>query len=134
MPLVTIDVLKGRSAAQLDDIADAVHTAMIECLAVPPRDRFQLIHEHEPGRLRFDPDYLDIHRDERFVLVRLTLVRGRTAEVKQAFYRRLAELLGERAGVPAECVMVTLVENTLEDWSFGRGEANLLERPRETWR
>jgi phenylpyruvate tautomerase PptA (4-oxalocrotonate tautomerase family) len=77
---------------------------------------------------------LDIERSERFVLVRVTLAAGRATAVKQAFYRRLSELLSARAGLSSNDLAVTLVENDREDWSFGRGQANYLELPREAWR
>jgi 4-oxalocrotonate tautomerase len=134
MPLVAIDLLKGRAPHELDEIADAVHEAMIEHLGVPRRDRFQIITEHTRGTLRFDRSYLDIPRSDAFVLVRVTLSAGRTTEAKQAFYRSVAERLAERPGIPAEDVAVALVENTREDWSFGRGRASYVELPREQWR
>jgi phenylpyruvate tautomerase PptA (4-oxalocrotonate tautomerase family) len=107
---------------------------MVEVLGVPERDRFQIIQEHQPGRLRFDPSYLEIARDERFVLVRVALARGRTTGAKRAFYRRLSELLAERASIPPEDLAVVLIENEREDWSFGRGQANYLELPPAAWR
>ena len=134
MPLVEIDLLKGRAEAELDVISDAVHEAMVAVLDVPQRDRFQIITERAPGYLRFDPNYLDIDRDEGFVLIRITLAAGRTTDAKQAFYRRLAGLLAERTGMRAENLAVVMVETEREDWSFGCGRASYLELPRDAWR
>jgi 4-oxalocrotonate tautomerase len=134
MPLVTIDLLQGRSAQELDAISGAVHDAMVELLDVPERDRFQIITEHEPHTLRFDPTYLDIPRDESFIFIRITLAEGRATDAKCAFYRRLSGLLFDRAGIRPENLAVTMIENRREDWSFGRGQASYLELPREAWR
>jgi 4-oxalocrotonate tautomerase len=134
MPLVEIDLLDGRSEAELDAISDAVHDAMVAVLDVPRRDRFQIITERSAGYLRFDPSYLDIDRDEQFLLIRITLAAGRTTDAKQAFYRRLAELLTERTGMRTENLAVVMVENDREDWSFGHGQASYLELPRDAWR
>lgn len=134
MPLVTIDLLEGRPPEELDAISDAVHEAMTEHLQVPDRDRFQIITEHRPRTLRFDRHYLDIERSDRFVMVRVTLAAGRATEAKQAFYRRLSELLADRVQLPAGDLAVALVENGREDWSFGRGQASYLELPRDAWR
>jgi 4-oxalocrotonate tautomerase len=134
MPLVEIDLLEGRSEAELDAISDAVHEAMVAALDVPERDRFQIITERRPGYLRFNRDYLDIDRDEGFVLVRIALAAGRRTDAKQAFYRRLAELLAERTGMRTENLAVVMVEDEREDWSFGRGQASYLELPRDAWR
>jgi 4-oxalocrotonate tautomerase len=134
MPLVEIDLLEGRSRAELDTISDAVHEAMVAELDVPQRDRFQVITERSAPYLRFDPNYLDIDRDEGFVLVRITLAAGRTTEAKQAFYRHLAGLLAERAEMRPDNLAVVMIENQREDWSFGRGRASYVELPRDAWR
>lgn len=134
MPLVNIDLLAGRSDDEIDRISDCVHEAMTAELDVPLRDRFQIVTEHTQRSLRFDRGYLDIDRTDEFVLVRLSLSRGRTTEAKQAFYSRLAGLLHERVGIRTEDVAVVLSENTREDWSFGRGQASYVVLPREAWR
>jgi 4-oxalocrotonate tautomerase len=43
------------------------------------------------------PHYLGVDRDDGIVLVQITLARGRPVEKKQALYRRIAEVLSERA-------------------------------------
>ena len=134
MPLVTIDLLEGRPPQELDAIADAIHEAMVDHLDVPSRDRFQIVTEHTPETLRFDRSYLDIPRTDAFVLIRVTLSAGRTTQAKQAFYASVAERLAEEPGIPAENVAIALIENTREDWSFGRGQASYVELPREQWR
>jgi 4-oxalocrotonate tautomerase len=134
MPLVTIDLLEGRTPAELNAIAESVHEAMVEMLDVPQRDRFQIVTEHAAGTLSFDRHYLGIDRSDSFVLVRITLSAGRSTGAKRAFYRRLAELLTSRAGLRSEDLAVILVENNREDWSFGHGKASYLELPREAWR
>jgi 4-oxalocrotonate tautomerase len=37
-------------------------------------------------------------------------------------------------GLRPEDLAVILVENSREDWSFGRGEASYLVLPRDRWR
>ncbi len=134
MPLVAIDLVRGRSPEDLDTIATAVLEAMVETLDVPERDRFVVVTEHTPETLRFDRGYLDVERGDGFVLVRITLAAGRSTEAKRAFYRRAADLLAERAGLRTEDVTIVLVENAREDWSFGLGQASYLELPPERWR
>ncbi len=134
MPVVNIDLLDGRTDQDLRLIGDSVHQAMVEQLDVPQRDRFQIITQHSAATLQFDRHYLDIERSDQFVMVRVTLSAGRTAEAKSAFYQRLAELLAERIDLRPEDLAVILVENERGDWSFGRGQASYLVLPREEWR
>jgi phenylpyruvate tautomerase PptA (4-oxalocrotonate tautomerase family) len=134
MPLVRIDVLAPWSAPDLRALGDAVQTALVETMGVPERDRFQVINQHDAAGFVFDRAYLDIPRSDRFVLVQVTLSAGRSTEVKQSFYRRLADLLAERLGLATDDLAVCLVENQREDWSFGRGEASYVVLPKERWR
>ena len=134
MPLVNIDMLEGRPSEEVSAIAYAVHAAMVEHLGVPERDRFQIITQHTGESLSFNRHYLDIERTDSWVMVRVTLSAGRATEAKQAFYRRLAELLAERVGLRGEDLAVMLVENAREDWSFGHGQASYVELPPEAWR
>jgi 4-oxalocrotonate tautomerase len=134
MPFVRIDLIRGRPETEIAAISQSVHQAMVECLNVPARDRFQIISEHAPERLLFNPGYLGIGRSAGIVLVQVFLSSGRSTQQKQAFYARAAALMAETAGVRAEDVTLSLVENAREDWSFGLGRAQYLELPREAWR
>ncbi len=55
MPLVRIDVLKGRSSVQIRAIADGVHQALVDTFDTPQDDRFELIQRYEPDDLVYNP-------------------------------------------------------------------------------
>lgn len=122
MPLARIS-MKPRAASERKAIGDAVYTAMRETLNVPENDRFQIITEHSGEELIYDPGYMGIARTDGVVFIQIFLRRGRTVEMKQAFYRRTAELIHANAGVRVEDVLITLSENEPPDWSFGNGIA-----------
>lgn len=134
MPLVRIDVIEGRTDAELAGIGDAVHHALVACFGVPERDRFQVFTEHRRGRLVYDPAYLGIDRTDAIVVVQVFFSMGRTAEQKQRFYALVAAGIAERTNTRPEDVFITLVENTRGDWSFGNGVAQYLTLPKEAWR
>ena len=46
MPLVRISVIRGKPAAPLRKVGDAVHRAFVETVDVPEKDRFQVVSEH----------------------------------------------------------------------------------------
>jgi 4-oxalocrotonate tautomerase len=123
MPLVRISLPQGKAPDYARAVGDAVHQAMVETIAVPPLDRFQLITEHPADGLVYDPAYLGIPRSDGVVFVQITLNAGRTLEQKRALYARIAALARERAGVRPEDVLVSLVEVPRENWSFGNGVA-----------
>jgi 4-oxalocrotonate tautomerase len=122
MPLVRIELRKGRTAEQRRAISDAVHSAMVEAIQVPPLDRFQVVTEHEADGFVYDPTYLDIQRTDGLVIVQITLNAGRTLEARKALYASIAEKLG-KLGVRPQDVLVNLVETQKENWSFGNGIA-----------
>jgi phenylpyruvate tautomerase PptA (4-oxalocrotonate tautomerase family) len=134
MPIVRIDMIRGRSAADVAALGQAVHRAMVEHLSVPERDQFQVITEHAPGHLVFNTDYLGVRRTEGIVMIQIFLSAGREEASKRAFYARAAQLLAETGTVRAEDVAIGLVENSRGDWSFGNGRAQYLELPKEEWR
>lgn len=125
MPFLRFDLIKGRTEAEIATLLDAAHEAMLEAFKVPARDRYQIVHEHEPSRVRIEDTGLGIERTEKIVLVQVT-TRPRSREEKQSFYRLLTEALSQRCGIAPSDVMVNFVTNTDDDWSFGNGEAQFL--------
>jgi phenylpyruvate tautomerase PptA (4-oxalocrotonate tautomerase family) len=134
MPLVRIDLRKGKPAEYVRAVGEAVHRAMAEALDVPERDHFQVIGEHDSNHLVYGANYLEVRRTDDVVFVQVFLSAGRDTAKKQAFYARVARLLEEKPGVRPEDVVIVLVENQREDWSFGRGLASYVVLPREQWK
>ena len=125
MPLIRFDLVRGRSEKEIADLLDAAHEAMLQAFRVPARDRYQIVQEHDASRLRIEDTGLGIERTDKVVIVTVTS-RPRTKEQKQDFYRLLCAALQKKCGIGPSDVMVSIVENTDADWSFGNGEAQFL--------
>jgi len=123
MPLVRIDLPRGKSTEYRRTLGDVVYEAMIQTINVPANDRFQIITEHPPEELIVDRTYLGIERSADCVLIQVFLNEGRTTELKKAFYRAIADGLNRRLGLRKQDVFINLVEMKKENWSFGNGEA-----------
>ena len=123
MPLVRIDLLQGASPQYRRAISDGVHQAMIDAFAIPPDDRFQVITEHPPEGLVYDPQYLGVRRSHRILFIQITLSFGRKPQQKRKLYKRIVELLSASPGLLPEEVLINLVEVNWENWSLGKGEA-----------
>ena len=123
MPLVRIDLLEGKPPEYRAQVGQVVYQAMLDVLNVPKNDRFQVITEHSKTGLVFDREYLGIHRSDDFIFLQITLNTGRTVEMKQRFYRAVADGLHEALKLRREDVLINLVEVPKENWSFGNGEA-----------
>jgi phenylpyruvate tautomerase PptA (4-oxalocrotonate tautomerase family) len=128
MPFVRIGVSESLTRAQRRTIADCIHQSLVEVVEIPPDDRFQLLDVYDADSMYADPQYLGVSRSKHVVFVQVFLRRGRSVQLKQRLYKRIAESLHVSAQIRREDVFITLVENELEDWSFGNGVAQYVER------
>ena len=129
MPLVRISVGEALTRERRRLLADAVYDAMRATIGIPEGDKFVVLTSHDGDELVADPHFMDMLRTNEFVLVHITLRRGRSTEKKQALYREIAKQFEERAQIAPDNIMIVLSENDLDDWSFGRGEAQYVQNP-----
>jgi 4-oxalocrotonate tautomerase len=122
MPLVRVDLRKGKDAAYRKEIGRVVYDALLS-VGVPRNDRFQVVAEHDAENFLFDPEYLGIRRSDDLVIIQITWSEGRSTQQKQALYKAIADGLHEAVGLRREDVFVNLVEVKKENWSFGDGVA-----------
>ncbi len=127
MPLVRICVRQGTSPEYRKALADGVHRAMVESIAIPSADRFQVITEHSAGGLVYDPEYLGVARSDRVVFVQITMSTGRKPQQKRALFKRMADILAESPGLRPQDLLINIVEVSWENWSFGNGEAHYMD-------
>ncbi len=127
MPLLRFDLIEGRTADELQALLDAAHRAMLAAFKVPARDRYQIVTEHKRGHMLIEDTGLGIPRTDKVVFLQVTS-RPRGREAKEAFYRGLAEELQKSCGLAPSDLVVSIVENADEDWSFGLGRAQFLTR------
>ncbi|AJD44509.1 4-oxalocrotonate tautomerase protein (plasmid) [Rhizobium gallicum bv. gallicum R602sp] len=125
MPLIKLHIQKGRSEAEVELLLDTVHEVMLSAFSVPERDRYQLVFEHQASHFRALDTGLGFERTQNFVLVEV-VSRPRSRTEKLVFYQGLAAQFEEKCGVSASDIMVSFVENTDEDWSFGAGVAQFV--------
>jgi 4-oxalocrotonate tautomerase len=123
MPLVRIDLRRGKSPAYRKAICDGIYRAMRETFNVPEDDRFMIVSEHEAVNFVYAASYLDIVHTDDLVIIQITANDTRTVQQKQAFFARAAALLADNPGVRKEDVFINLVEVKKENWSFGNGIA-----------
>src|SRR6478609_742400 len=126
MPLVRIDVQQGRTPAELRKIADVVQGVMLDVFAAPPGDRYQIITEHPVGQIIAEDTGLGFERTVGVVVIQI-VQQGRTTEQKKAAYEQLAKRLEAECDVAPTDLIVSVVANGRDDWSFGLGRAQFLE-------
>jgi phenylpyruvate tautomerase PptA (4-oxalocrotonate tautomerase family) len=127
MPFLRISLLKGKSPDYLRALSESLHQAMVETFDVPPADRFQIIHQLGPEELVFHRSYLAGPRSDDFVLVAVTAGKPRTQRVRDTFFARAVELLGQNPGLRPEDVMIVITSSEPGEWSFGDGKAQMMD-------
>ncbi len=123
MPLVRLFLRKGKSPEYLRSIADAVHEALVAQANVPADDRFQIICALDENALIAHPSYGGVSRSNDLIIIEITLNSGRSVEIKKNLYADIARRLNVLADVRPDDVLVSLVEVSKENWSFGGGRA-----------
>lgn len=122
MPLFRFDVTDTRTDDQVKALLDAAYAAQVEALETVDGDRYQVVHAHPAAHLNVEDTGLGFTRTEAFVLIEVT-TSPRPQEQKLRLYELLVRNLERDAGIGPSDVMVSIVENTKSDWSFGHGRA-----------
>lgn len=114
MPLVRIEIIKGKSHEYKKNVLDAVHDGLVKSLGIEDWDRFQRLYE-------IDDEYFE-RSDEKtdsFTMIELTLFPGRTKEQKGKAIELVTKELTERVGIPAKEIFIVINDPPLENWGFG---------------
>ncbi len=123
MPLVRVDLRRGKSAAHKKAIADGIYRALRQTFTVPEEDRFIVITEHDDDGFIYSDNYLDIARSADLVFIQITVTNSRGVDQKKALFARIVAVLAENPGLRREDVFINLLEILKENWSFGNGIA-----------
>jgi len=123
MPLVRIDLRRGKPPAYRKAICDGIYRALRETFNVPENDRFMIVSEHDAGNFDHAETYLGLSYSDDLVIIQITVSDTRTTAIKQALFARIATLLTESPGLRKEDIFINLLECKTENWSFGNGIA-----------
>ena len=123
MPLVKVNLLKGRSAEEKDSIAASIQAALVSTLGVPDEDRYQLFNEYDGESLRHTSGYLGLTYTDQLLIVEITFLVGRDDELKKSLLAAINRNLVAAGVVGGDDVFVLITEIGGANVSFGRGLA-----------
>jgi 4-oxalocrotonate tautomerase len=116
MPFVTITLTEGRDRNFVKLLSEVIHTAMVETIVFPADVLFHKIHEVKKGQMIYQNEFRNIKRSEDMIFIECTIKTGRTADQKQAMYKRISDDLSSKMGVRGEDIIIVIRENQPEDW------------------
>lgn len=122
MPLLRIDMIEGRSEEQIQNLLDTIQSCVVEAFGVPETDRYQIVHEHKPGRMVFLDTGLGFKRTDQVISIQF-FTSPRTHVEKMKVYSLLAERLEKEYALDPNDLLISVFTNREEDWSFAQGEA-----------
>jgi 4-oxalocrotonate tautomerase family enzyme len=113
MPLVKINLIKGKSPEYKKTVFDCVHQGLMESLGISDWDRFQRIIEFD--RTDFEAP---AEKSDNFMIIELTLFPGRTKEQKKAAIEIITAKLVASLSIAPEDVFIIITEPPLENWGM----------------
>ena len=125
MPLLTFDIIEGRSESEIKTLLDAAHRAVVQAFKVPERDRYQIVHENKAHHIIIEDTGLGLTRSREVVVVRV-YTSPRSEAQKQLFYATLQAELEEHCGLSGDDLMISVISNHKGDWSFAHGVAQYI--------
>ncbi len=114
MPLIRVDIVKGKSPEYKKILLDCIHEGMMETLGIEDWDRFQRI-------IEIDKENFEIPsgKTENFTIIEITMFQGRSKEQKRALIEIITKKLGERLEIIPTDVFIIINEPPNENWGLG---------------
>ncbi len=97
-------------------LSDAIHSCVVEALDLPPEKRFHRFFPMQPEDFLFPQD-----RSERYLIIEISMMEGRTIETKKRLIRLLFERIGADLGIASADLEITIYESPKCNWGF-RGQ------------
>ena len=123
MPLVKVNLLKGRSAEEKDSIAASIQTALVSTLEVHDDNRYQLFNEYDGENFRHTSGYLGMTYTDQLLVIEITVREGDDDEHNKSFLAAINRNLVAAGVVGGDDVFVLITEIGGANVSFGRGLA-----------
>ena len=123
MPLVKVNLLKGRSAEDKDSIAASIQTALVSALDVSDANRYQLFNEYDGESLRHTSGYLGMTYTDQLLIIEITIREGHDDDLKKLLLAEINRNLVATGVVGGDDMFVLITEIGDADVSLGKGLA-----------
>lgn len=117
MPLVKIEMVKGKSDDYKKAVLNSVHQALVACFKIPDDDRMQRLYELEKKHFE-----ISSNKSDDFIIIELTVFKGRSDEAKKTLYQAIVDNLHHSIGINKNDVLIVINEPPLENWGIGGGK------------
>jgi len=126
MPFVRVSLKKGKETGFKKAISNSIHQALVDTFRIPEDDLFQIIAEFDEENVIYPSSYMGINHTSDIIYIVIIAKAGRSTEMKKNLYKSIVSNISKNTNHNKSDILITLTENTLENWSFGNGEAQLI--------
>ena len=112
MVQVKIYGLKSQLDPIKSQLSEVIHAAVVEALHYAPEKRFHRFFGLDPADFLYPVD-----RSERYTILEIIMIEGRTVAAKKQLIRLLFERL-QPLGISAQDLEITIFEAPKQNWGF----------------
>ena len=113
MPLVRVDLIKGKKPEYKKRILDSIHKGLLESIGIEDWDRFQRIVEIPREDFETSPEKTD-----DFMIIEITMFPGRSKEQKKAVIKTITDNLVRELSISPTDVFIVILEPPYENWGM----------------
>jgi len=113
MPVVKIELIKGKSKEFKMIFMDTVHESMVETLKIPANDKNIRL-------MDYDADCFDTKPPYQY-FIEIIMFSGRTKETKSKLFRSLVDKLHDKLNIDPQSVFIVINEQPTENWGIRGG-------------
>lgn len=118
MPLVKVEVMKGKGEDYKKALLEGIHAALVKTLELPEDDPHLRLFEIDDANL----DISSERRRPNLTLIEIIMFQGRSLETKKKLYRAIVENLARNPGIAGEDITIVLQEPPLENFGLSGGK------------
>jgi len=123
MPLVKVNLLKGRSTEEKDSIAASIQKPLVSTLEVSDANRYQLFNEYDAESFLHTSGYLGLTYTDQLLIIEITIREGDDDDHKKSLLAEINRNLVAAGVVAEDDVFVLITEIGDANVSFGKGLA-----------
>lgn len=113
MPLIKIEIYKGKNQSYKNAILDTVHEALVNAFKIPENDRNQRIYELDEENFERREG-----KSDQFTIIEITAFQGRSINAKRQLYAEIFEGLAKNPGIDQKDIIVYINEPPPENWGI----------------
>jgi 4-oxalocrotonate tautomerase family enzyme len=102
----TLNPIKAR-------LSEVIHACVVEALKFPTDKR-----AHRFFPLEREDFYYPVGRSEKYIIIEIMMIEGRTAETKKALIRLLFERIHAELGIALQDIEIAIMEAPKYNWGF----------------